>query len=356
MRLLIFGCMVCGWFILPTDSLAQTKLTADDFYSLPAEQLKPVLKAGIKQRLNQLKNFKVTLESEKFNAKYANGVVGERTGFESKSEQELYRIGSSYQFLYRYREGSDPQLYESRTGYDSKTGKSTMFVDHRDFDSRHVRIDVKKDPITKENRFGFFLDGYVDEFRPSHYELLLERWEDVQVRAQPSSPGMIECQLSFEQDDDSKTERVTWFAPEKDFMITKIEHRWRRGDAYTNVDVLVEASQEFDGMWHPTKAFEAGWTQYANAGEATISTMSVVELSCGEVQESDLVVDIPLGSEVNDMTRAVTYVAGKEDEAIPYREDLEPVEKSPNSRLILLLGFVVCLVFGWVVVRRLLGT
>jgi hypothetical protein len=94
-----------------------------------------------------------------------------------------------------------------------------------------------------------------------------------------------------------------------------------------------------------------GRSQYLPENVGTVFDVVVKAVSTGKVTPADLAVELPEGTEVNDMVQQVTYPAGKQDLAVSYRID----KQVPQSRIWWIVGnaLVVVVIAGLLLWRYL---
>ncbi len=307
-------------------ALAGTQVTAKDVLALPMADRRSVVIDGVQERARELDNVRATIHVERFNAQIVDGDVGEVTERLDRSDQTIRRIGDSYRFNRTYRQGgSDEVLYESNSGYNAGTGITRMWGSHSQLPYPNARVTYTKDPVVRENWYGYFLGGNIDDVRPSFLRYLIDNGKILEVTAASGDPTKLVVTVSKTHKDNAQDTRSYWLSPQDGYFISKVQRRWeRKGDdgslAFDYRDWTVLETQSIDGVVLPSKIRVIARSQFLPADVGTVYEIEATDLSLGDVTESDLAVDFPNGTEVNDMIEQKIYFVGRESESRTYTE------------------------------------
>jgi hypothetical protein len=329
----------CSGKVVDADGRADLSLSTADFYALSEKKQHGFFLAALKDRVRQMQNVAVAVQLLYCRAEYADRTIGKTLEMFGKDEYEFLKVGDSYKFVYRQylkdgaTGGSVSRLFESRSAYDAESGVSRMLVDHRDMATLTARIDRRHVPLVKKNWYGFFLSGNVGQFRRSYISYILDYPHALSFERDAEAKSYIVAKTDIVMDDGRREVRRFWFDPAKDFLMTKVEDHWEVPAedgkvVFVHRDVFVRESREVSGTWMPVSIVWANRSEKTPHGEASIYDVKVSSIKFGSVKPTDLEVVFPKGTEVNDMVRQVRYVAGREEEAVPYG-----VPKQPPSLL-----------------------
>lgn len=349
-----YSALVAIVLLGPIQSAIGSVIRAVDVLALPSNQQGVVVVDGLKQRAESLHNVVVDVHVDRDNVRIRDGKIVETVQSIDRVDQTIRRIGDSQRFDRTYFQGdATAPLYESKSGYNATSGVSRMWATHSQMKKPSARIATQIDPVTRENWYGFFLSGRIDEFRVSFLQHLLDNADKIVVASDAQDATLLVLTVDQVEKDGGHFVRKYWVCPEKGYPIVRMEHRWQRRErdgslAFDERDWTVDDMREVKGVWMPTKIHLVGRSQHVT-DVATVYDIEVRDIKIGELTEADLFVDFPPGTEVNDMINQKLYEVGKEDKVRTYAEgEMIPVESAPPESPVryrwLIVGNVIAVV------------
>ena len=286
--------------------------------SMSQEDQKDVLRQVLEDRQEKLRNVSVTTLTRVYNAKSTHGEIGETVHEVMRQRDEFYKLGPSYRLEFTLTRPGDPPLYTSVSGYDSETGVSKMYIDHRDRTQRTARVGRQQDSVLGLYRYGRMLTGTVGERKRSYVSELLALWAKVSaINVDVDGEVRVETTQEFSK---SRVISNYWFDSSQGYLLTRYEskRRWRsKGKEEFGTDgrfrdryLKVLETKMASGLWLPMRFTCVNEIHTLEDGVATVYDTEVESISLGDVTKSDLEVDFGRGTQVVDMLKSTVYVVG----------------------------------------------
>ncbi len=297
-----------------------TSVGAEGFHfenirSLSEPKLKALITAVLHERLEFLKNIEFQSTTTIRNHKLLNdGKIGEVVWPGMRIDHTFYRMGDSYRLVtdqFHDAKSAVP-VQHVQSGFNSDTGRSRGRINRHDSDRFHCRVDTTHDAVLSDCRYLYWLEG---PGWPDHDYILplLLRNVDTATLSKDSERELVE--LSYAGDDpEMDGHRIGGkflLDPSRNFAVKQYSvFSSLRGGATRHIEAEVLESKKVKQWWLPVSVREIVHSDEILVGVANVWLTSVQSISCGTVEEDDLVVEFPEGARVIDAIDSNSYSVG----------------------------------------------
>ena len=311
------------------------------FASLPEDQQKAAMLDGIRTIQRRCDNVslktttcvsKVSGDPRKTNGAVTLLALGEF----GTHVYELRRIGSSYRIeeSVSYPGPREPQWHIER--HDAESGVNQFFETQRvagGKDQNLATISKERSGVGTLCAYASYLGGLDFLGFPENdiFKFLLEHQTDLRVRGIDQQSRLVEVSLTYTDERADKTVSWTaWLDLGKDWMLRRLgrEEKYRRSarageETYQSFEV--SESEQFDGVWLPTKVREITWSSRYSFGNLRETTAENIKI--GSVKKDDLEIVFPAGTVVSDEITGDRWTVGLGEKAKSEPKEKPGVEK-----------------------------
>ena len=327
------------------------KITPADlarFASLPEDQQKAAMLDGMRTIQQKCANIslktttcisKVSGDPRKTNGAVTLIALGEF----GTHVYELRRIGSSYRIEENVSYPKPRKSQRHIEHHDAESGVNQFFETQRLADGKDqnlVRISKDRPGVGTLCAYGSYLGGldFLEFPENDIFKFLLEHQSDLRIRGIDQQSRLVEASLTYTDEPAEKTVSWSvWLDLGKDWMLRRMgrEEKFResaRAGEETYESFEVSESEQFDGVWLPTKVREITWSSRLSFGNLRETTAENIKI--GSVKKEDLEIVFPAGTVVSDEITGDRWTVGLEEKT-PVQENTakKPEAKRPSSTL-----------------------
>ncbi|WP_145944319.1 hypothetical protein [Fuerstiella marisgermanici] len=288
---------------------------------------------------------------------------GGRTDFQRHRLGESYRVDTK-QFGEDLEAKSKPPLIQS--GFNADEGVSRVRV-QQPSGKITARIDTKQDIVIVHDRYSYWLTGADVPDSEFLFTYLLKDKDDWTLTTE-NEPSLVKLSVPWKplhSRNRAIGDKHVWLDPARGYMPVRGEARWEDDNGWRSEEFSVDETQQFDGLWMPTKITEIIGS--SSFGDAMPSAVNVIEttaqnIEMGAVTEADVRVVFPEGTEVVDAIEGVAYTIGEGNvrlggEPLFVGNQIVNISQAPKSTpfpwlIVLNTAIVISVVVFWLKARR----